>query len=167
MSDIKTAFERSVKALTLRPSIGRGTSVTTVRMREGLVCEISSGRWNLVADLPASSGGTASGPTPSVLGRAALGSCLAIGYQMRAAARGVAIRSLEVVVECDYDEAGLYGTADVPAGYSAVRYSVTIESDAPESEVRRVIEDADAHSPWLDMFANAKPVTRTLHIVGA
>jgi len=125
MKDIKTAFERSVKALTLRPSIGRGTSATTVRVTEGLACEITSGRWKLVADMPASSGGTATAPTPGFYGRAALGSCLAIGYQMRAAAAGVAIRSLEVVVE-----------------------------------------EADAHSPWLDVFASAKSVARTLRIVG-
>jgi len=167
MKDIKTAFERSVKALTLRPSIGRGTSVTKARLREGLACEITSGRWQLVADMPPSSGGTATGPTPSVYGRAALASCLAIGYQMRAAKLGVPIASIEVVVEGDYDEAGLYGTAEVPAGYLAVRYTVTVESSAPEAEVRRVVEEADAHSPWLDMFAAAKPVTRTLRVVGA
>ena len=166
MKDIKTAFERSVKALTLRPSIGRGTSATTVRITEGLACEIISGRWKLVADMTASSGGTATAPTPGVYGRAALGSCLAIGYQMRAAAAGVPIRSLEVVVEGDYDEGGLYGVGDVPAGYLAVRYTVTIESSAPEAEVRRVVEEADAHSPWLDVFASAKSVARTLHIVG-
>lgn len=165
MKSIKTAFERSVKALTLRPAIGRGTSVTKVRMLEGLACEITSGPWRLVADMPATSGGAASGPTAGVYGRAALGSCLAIGYQMRAAKLGVPIASLEVVVEGDFDEGGLYGTADVPAGYLAVRYTVTIESSAPEADVRRLVEESDAHSPWLDVFARAQSLTRTLHIV--
>jgi len=35
-------------------------------------------------------------PTPGVLGRAALGSCLAIGYMMYAAKTGVPLAGLEV-----------------------------------------------------------------------
>ena len=71
--------ERSARALTLRPSLGRSTGVSRARVSNGLTCQIEEGPWKLVADLPAQVGGDAAGPTPGVLGRAALGSCLAMG----------------------------------------------------------------------------------------
>ncbi len=75
--------------------------------------------------MPAQAGGNATGPTPGVLGRAALGSCLAIGYVMRAAMMNIVFRSVEVEVQADYDDGALFGTSPgVPPGYTAVRYSV-------------------------------------------
>ena len=48
---IKTAFERNVQALQLRPALGKKTAVTSVRLVEGLQCEIVEGNWKIVADL--------------------------------------------------------------------------------------------------------------------
>ena len=159
---IRTAFERNVKALTLRPSIGQGTAVTKVRVREGLTCDIEDGSWKLTADMGEKHGGNDAGPNPGVLGRAALGSCLAIGYKMWAAKLGVPISSLEVEIQADYDSAGMYAAADVPAGYRRVRCVVAVESDAPESDVRRVLDEADAHSSYLDVFRRAQDVRREI-----
>jgi uncharacterized OsmC-like protein len=165
--DIKTAFDRVARALTLRPSFGRDTGITRARIREGLTCDIDSGPWRLVADMPAPAGGSAAGPTPGVYGRAALASCLAIGYKMYAAALDVPIESLEVEVQADYDDAALYGVSDSPAGYLEVRYVVTVESSAPEADVLRVLDEGDAHSPYLDVFSRAQACRRIVRITGA
>ena len=112
------------------------------------------------------SGGTNAGPTPGVLGRGALGSCLAVGYGMWAARLGVPIDALEVRVEADFDSRGELGVSDtVPPGYSQVRYFVTVSSRAPEADVRRVIDTADKYSPYRDVFARAHDVRRELTIV--
>lgn len=168
MSDvekIKTAFERSARALSLRPSLGRSTGRSVTRVRNGLTCEIEEGPWRLVADMPEQVGGTGAAPTPGVYGRAAFGSCLAINYAMRLAAMGVPVRSLEVEVQADYDDGVLLGVATGPAGYSEVRYLVTVETDAPEADVIRVLDDADAHSPYLDVFSRAQRCERRVSIV--
>jgi uncharacterized OsmC-like protein len=165
MEKIKTAFERGARALTLRPSLGRSTGRSVTRVRDGLTCEIEEGPWRLVADMPEQLGGAASGPTPGVYGRAALGSCLAVGYVMRAAAMGIPIRSLEVEVQADYDDGVLLGVAEGPAGYSEVRYLVTVETDAPEEDVVRWLDEADAHSPYLDVFRRAQRCARQVAIV--
>ena len=91
---IKTGVERSVKALTLKPSLGHGTGHSTVTVKDGLTCEVVEGPWRFVVDMPTSVGGAAAGPTPGVYGRGALGSCLAIGYMMHAARLGMPIDSL-------------------------------------------------------------------------
>lgn len=165
MEKIRTAFERSATALARRPSLGRSTGVSRARIRHGLTCQIEEGPWKLVADMPAQVGGDAAAPTPGVLGRAALGSCLAIGYMMRAAKLGVPITALEVEVQSDYDDGALFGVSDSPPGYLEVRYTVTVESVAPESDVLRVLDEGDAHSPYLDVFQRAQPCKRSVRIV--
>ena len=167
MDSIKNAFERAARALQLRPSLGRDTGITRARIREGLVCDIEAGPWRFVADMPKAAGGAETGPTPGVYGRAALGSCLAIGYMMYAAKLGVPITSLEVEVQADYDDGALYGVSDSPPGYLEVRIIVTVESTAPEAEVMRVLDEGDAHSPYLDVFSRAQKCRRIARIRSA
>ena len=81
-STVELAFERNAKALSLRPTLGIGTATTTVRVRDGLTCEIEDGPWKLTADMGEKQGGGNQGPNPGVLGRGALGSCLAMSYVM-------------------------------------------------------------------------------------
>jgi uncharacterized OsmC-like protein len=164
MSEIKRAFEAVVAALEKNPAAGKGTGTTKSRLRKGLACEIEAGPWHFVADMPESCGGTGTAPTPGVYGRAALGSCLAIGYAMRAAKLGVAISSIEVEVQADYDDGALFGVVDVPPGYSEIRCLVTVETDAPEVDVLRVLDEADAHSPYLDVFRRAQRCKREVRI---
>ncbi|PWT99551.1 MAG: hypothetical protein C5B52_10520 [Bacteroidetes bacterium] len=162
---IKTAVERSTKALQLKPSLGFGTRKSKTRVKEGLTCEITEGDWKFITDMPEGVGGNASGPTPGVLGRAAFGSCLAITYMLYAAKKNIPIENLEVDVEADFDDGALLGTQDIPPGYSQVRYTVTIDSDASEEELMELIDDADAHSPYLDVFSRGQECIRKVNIV--
>jgi uncharacterized OsmC-like protein len=163
---IRTAFERNVKALSLRPSIGRGTAVTKARLREGLTCEIEDGPWRLVADMGEKHGGAAAGPNPGVLGRGALASCMVVGYAMWAARLGVRLETLEVEVQTDYDARGEYGVDDdVAPGYTRMRWIVTVESEAPEADVMSVLEKAEKHSPYLDLFRNPQDLRREVRVV--
>src|SRR5258706_9203868 len=115
MTKIKQAFDRIALALTKKPELGRGTGITTARLREGLTCDIESGPFRFVADLPETAGGDGRGPTPGMLGRGALASCLAMGYAMRAVRAGVTLSNLEVEVQADYDDAPLFGVTNDPA----------------------------------------------------
>jgi uncharacterized OsmC-like protein len=165
---IRTALERNVKAVTLRPSIGLHTGKTHVRLMPGLSCEVTDGPWTLTVGMSEKSGGSNAGPGPGTLGRGALGSCLALGYAMWAARLGVPIEALEVDVEADYDSRGELGISDeVPPGYTQIRYIVTVSSRASEDDVRRVIETADKYSPYRDVFVRANDVRRELRVTSA
>jgi uncharacterized OsmC-like protein len=166
VSHLKTAFERTAKALQLRPSLGRDTAVTKARVREGLICDIEAGPWRFATDMPKSIGGMETAPTPGMYGRAALASCLATGYTMYAAKLGVPIESLEVEIHADCDDGALFGVSASPPGYLAVRYVVTVESSAPEAEVLRVLDEGDAHSPYLDVFSRAQKCERVTRFKG-
>jgi len=165
MEKIRTAVERSTKALTLKPSIGLGTGISKTIIKNGLTCEIQEGNWKFTADMPESVGGNAQGPTPGVYGRAALGSCLAIGYMMKAAKMKIPVKMLEVEVQADYDDGALLGTSDVDPGYSEVRYIITIESDADGADILKMLDDADRHSPYLDVFSRGQHCKRQVNIV--
>lgn len=162
---LREQFERVEALLESSPERGRDTAVTRVRLQQGLACEIEEGPWKLVADMGRNVGGTESGPTPGVYGRAALGSCMAITYAMWAAKRGVPVDAIEIRIEADFDSGALFATADVPAGYSEVRAMVRIETNAEESAIQRVLDEADAHSPYVDVFTRGQTLTRSLQIV--
>ncbi len=162
---LQKALDRNIKALELRPSVGRGTAVTKVRVRDACTAEIEDGGWKLIADESVKDGGNGEGPDPGVYGRAALGTCLAMGYAQWAAKFNVPLEAVEVEVETDYDAAAMFGLDDSrPPGWGAVRYVVRIESSAPEAEVQRLIDYADKHSPLLDDFSRPLSITRELHI---
>ena len=163
---IKAALERNVKVVAARPAVGQGTAVTKVTLHPGLACEVEEGPWRFNVGMTEKYGGENTGPNPGVYGRAALGSCLAIGYAMWAARLEVPIRSLTVEVRARYDVRGELGIdASVRPGYADIVYAVTVDTDASDADVHRVLDTADRHSSWLDDIRNPVPVSREVNIV--
>lgn len=163
---IRKIMERNVELLALKPSRGHLTCATRARLVDGLRCEIEEGPWRLAADLPAKAGGGETAPTPGVLGRAALASCLVIGITAWSVRLGIPIRGLEVEVQADFDARGELGMEGARPGYSELRYAVSIDSPAPEHEQERLLELAERHSPYLDNFGRAIPLRRVRHPSG-
>jgi uncharacterized OsmC-like protein len=163
---IKSAIERITKTLIQKPSFGLGTGISKTTIMDGLTCQVQEGKWKFTIDMPEAAGGNGAGPTPGIFGRAALGSCLAIGYMMRAAHLSIPISSLEVEVQADYDDGPLFGTnPNIPPGYLEVRYSVTVKSEASEEVLLKLIQEADERSPYLDVFSRAQKCIRNINIV--
>lgn len=158
---IREIAERHIQLLALKPSRGHLTCTTRARLVDGLRCEIEEGPWKLAADMPAKVGGDETAPTPGVLGRAALASCLTIGIAAWAARLGVPIDSLELEVQADFDARGELGMGNgIPAGYSEIRYAVSIESPASQQELDELLDLAERHSPYLDNFGRAVALGR-------
>lgn len=161
---IRTAVERGIEAMKLRSTLGRGTAVTTARLGDGLAVAIEDGRWRLAADMSERAGGSGGAPDPGVLGRAALASCLAVGYAMWAARLGVPLRDLSVSVEADYDVRGELGVTDDSPSYSEVRCKVRIDSPAARSDLEALVEITERHSPYLDLFRRPIPVATEVEL---
>lgn len=157
---IKKAFERNRKAVKLKPNLGKSTAVTKVRLFDGTTCEVEHKHWSFKVDIGKSEGGNDAGPGPGILERGALGSCLAIAYSQQAALKNLPIDQLEIIIESDMDARGMLGIDDRSPGFKELRYKVFIESPADESEIMKVIEEADSLSPVLDDFIRAIPVSR-------
>ncbi len=162
IGQIRRRIEAVVKN---RPEFGKETDVSIARLTDGLACVTSEKSWTFECDMPDMAGGRNTGPTPGVLLRAALGSCLAMGYKIRACLLGIELTSVTVTVSSDSALAGMVDLeSDYRPGYSEIRYHVEIESSASESDIHRVINDADQLSPILDAFSNHNTARRTFEL---
>ena len=104
---------------------------------------------------------TAPNPTEALL--AALGSCVSVGIQANAVARGIAIRSIELELEGDINITSVWGTGDLspkPLGLTAVRIRAHVEADgATPAELDELVAHSATWSPVLNTVKNPVPVT--------
>jgi uncharacterized OsmC-like protein len=158
---IGRALARLEDALGRKAGFGRSTTTSMTTLVDGLRCATNEADHRIETDLTAALGGDGSGPTPSVLLRASLGSCLAMGYRLRAAHHGVPVESIRVDVETESAIGGMLDPDSAfPPGFIEVRYRVEIDSPAPAGQIERLIEEGDRLSPVLDALTRANRVTR-------
>jgi hypothetical protein len=91
--------------------------------------------------------------------RAALAACLVQGYAMHAARFGVGLRGIAVEVESEIDLRMAWGIeAPSPPGFGAIRYTATLDTDAPAAPVEALAAYVLAHSPSVDDLRRAIPL---------
>lgn len=157
---IERALIRLEDAARRRPGFGHSTGTSISTMTDGLRCVTRDGDHRIRTDLPPAFGGEATGPTPSTLLRAALGSCLAMGYRLRGARHGVAVEGIRVEVETDAAVAGMLDPdSDLPPGFLEIRYRVEINGPTP-TQIDRLVHEGDRLSPVLDAVSRASRVIR-------
>lgn len=163
MTDISDAIRRLELALDSRPGFGSHTARATSTVTGGLRCTTVEDAWTIASDVSQPLGGSASAPSPSALVRAALGSCLAIGYAMRAARHGIELDSVTVTVETEGTIAGmLLCDSTEPAGFRSISYHVEVASSSRHEDVMRIVDEGDRLSPLLDVLRRDHDLRRTV-----
>jgi len=145
-AEIKQAIERFEDVIRKRPAAGQFSSKTTARWTSGIACEIEEGSWKFICDEPESIGGEDAAPDPGVYGRAAIAACVTIGIAINFAREGLQLDGLRVDVESEGD---MSERTHPLTPYRAIRLRVDVETSAPESEAKRVIEASIQSSVWL------------------
>jgi len=106
---------------------------------------------------------TAPNPTEALL--AALGSCVAVGLQANAVARGWTVRGIEVELEGDINITSVWGTGDLapkPLGLTAVRIKAHVDIDgASQAELNELVAHAAKWSPVLNTVRNPVAISVT------
>ncbi len=152
--------------LTARSSWQRGTKaqVTISQIRAGGSDLMPrTRRFVLMVDEPDILGGVDSAPQPVEVLLSALAGCVTAGIATNAEMFGVPIDSMEIDVEADVDLRGVLGhDKSVRNGVTDIRYTVTIQSPAPEDQVRKCKETIDRKSPVRDTLANPVNITSQL-----
>ncbi|MDR7419100.1 MAG: OsmC family protein [Armatimonadota bacterium] len=93
----------------------------------------------------------------------ALASCLAVGLVYNAAAQGIGIQSLQFALEGDLDLRAFLGLSDqIRPGFSTIRVTCRLKSDAPREKIVELCNYVQRTSPVLDIVRNPVPVTITL-----
>lgn len=120
----------------------------------------------LVSDMPAAVGGAGEAPTPGWLLRAALANCDASMIALRAAQLGITLTRLEVSVDSDSDDRGMFGIAEgVPAGPLRVRVKVRLAAErVPSEQLHALVEWAERHSPVADALQRSVPLSVSVEI---
>ena len=114
----------------------------------------------LMIEEPELMGGVDSAPTPIETAVAALAGCLSNGIATNAALFDVPLDRIDIEIEADIDFKGFLGhDKSVRSGISDIRYTVTIQSPAPEDKVRRCKETLDRKSAVRDTLANPVNIT--------
>ena len=161
---IKRAFDRCALALKMLPFLGQKNEKVTVRSDKGLSCEVDCGSMKYYVDMPQNVGGGATAPTPGEYEAGALGSCVSIMVRMWGAKLEVPIESVEVEVEYETDRRFLFNIGDVSPHWKHISYSITVISEAPKEDVKRVLELAHRQSHVRGDFEHAFDVKRKVTI---
>lgn len=164
IQEIKQAVERTESVFDAKPSAARVTKTGRATMIGGLACQYTEGDFTIRADMPEIFGGEGKALSPGGYLRGGLAMCLAIGYAIQAARRGVPLHKVEVDIESDADLRGAFGAPGVRCSPSEFRYKVRIESDADDEAVRAVIEGGDSVSPVLDTLRVTQHLVRSVEI---
>ncbi len=165
-SDIKDALDRASALVKSKPSIGQRTYKSSAVIENGLSCLVSEKDWRISADTPEAMGGDNTAPSPSVLFRASVSSCVAIGVSMWAARLEVPIGRVEVRFETDVDARGQFGVSDdTPAGFEHARLEIHIVSEAPADAVRQAVETSLRYSAVLDALSSDIPAKTEITVI--
>jgi len=165
------ALDQAVRA---NPALGKVTFKATSTWKRGTKTVVHVGgvtaggqslfpptrSFVLTTDDPDVLGGVDSAPTPVETLMAGLAGCVTSGIAANAALFDVPLDDLTIELEADMDFRGVLGhDKTIRSGLTDVRYTVTIESQAPEDRVRRCKETIDRKSPVRDTIANPVNVT--------
>ena len=162
---IKSALERSVKTVTLKPARGQRTYTNVATVGAGTVCRTVEKDQEIIIDVGKAMGGEDIGPSSSTVLRAAFSSCLAIGIKLWASRDDVPVDEIAVAVSTDVDARGQLGVCQsVTPGFSAIDVSISVQSSADPSAIERVIEKSLQHSPLMDVFCNPQHIDTALTI---
>jgi uncharacterized OsmC-like protein len=158
------ALARVVFAATSSWQRGTKTEVTVSEVRAGGQPVVPpTRRLTVTVDEPDILGGIDSAPSPVETVLAALAGCVTAGIATNAQLFGVPLDRIDIALEADVDVRGVLGhDRSVRNGVTDIRYTVTIQSPAPEEQVRRVKETIDRKSPIRDTLANPVRITSTL-----
>lgn len=101
-------------------------------------------------------------PNPSEIVLGAFGSCLAVGLQANAAAKGITLTKLEISLEGDINIVSTWGTGELAKpqiGFTDVRVKVDIDGDASREVLAEMVAHANKWSPVSATLRNPMPVS--------
>ncbi len=104
--------------------------------------------------------GTDRAPNPVEYVLHALAGCLTSSLVYHAAAKGIAVESVETDFEGDIDLRGFLGISDqVRNGYQGIRVTMRVKADCSDGELDELVRLAQGRSPVFDTIAHPVDVT--------
>ncbi len=132
------------------PEKGKFTFKTNTVWQDGSVSKTRARDFEIKTDEPEALGGKDTGIDPIELLLSSVASCVALGFTTQAAKKGIDINAFNIETEGDIDVRGYLGIEGARPGFSNIRYTINVDSDASEEELREVLRAAEQTSPMFD-----------------
>ena len=117
----------------------------------------------ILSDQPQGFSGENKGPKPSELVLAALAACQETTYRIYAEDMGINIKEISVELAGTQDLRGFMSlNEEVPAGFTSIKGTVFIQSEASKSDLELVQKRVDKYCPVLDDLR--RPVDVSLNV---
>lgn len=175
LQQIAAALRRVEAALQRRPEFGLHEDAPATSRWDGGTRAVTrhANGFQVATDMPTELGGSGEGVTPGWLFRAGLASCATTSIVFGAAARGVALRAIEVRASSRSDARGLLAMCDadgqaVYGGPGDVQLQVRIAADAASPEqLRTLVAESLRCSPVPNALQHATPLALQIDIEAA
>ena len=109
----------------------------------------------VVIDEPVPQGGTDKGMNPMEMLLSAVAACQAFTFSVYAESMGIKVDDVQVDVEGDMDSAGFMGYAKFRPGYTDVRSTIKVKSDADPAMIQQLVDMVELRCPVEDTLKNA------------
>lgn len=134
------------------------TFEATAHLQEGVRVHTKSRNFELNIDEPKSLGGTDTGMNPVEALLCSLAACQSIVARVYASKFDVPLDDFRVEASGDIDLDGFFDKSDVRRGFSEIRYTFHIKTDAPKENVKQFISYLEKQCPVGDTLANPVPL---------
>jgi len=130
------------------------------RLGEGIACRVDTGKALIEAGLHPATGGSGLQACSGDMLLEALVACAGVTLKAVATALGIDLRDAKLTAEGDLDFRGTLGVAkDAPVGFREIRLKLDLDSNAPEDQLKKLIELTERYCVVMQTIRSAPPVT--------
>ena len=129
------------------------------RVGEGIACRVDTGKALVEAGLHPATGGSGLQACSGDMLLEALVACAGVTLKAVATALGIELRDARLTAEGDLDFRGTLGVAkDAPVGFRDIRLKFDLDAEAPEEQLRKLVELTERYCVVLQTIRNSPPV---------
>ena len=163
MPGFKKLFKQKQEILRSRPEKTRVEVTVKSDLVEAFRSHVQVRDFDVIVDQPSNMESTDAGPRPSEYVLAALAACHEVTYRLYADAMDIHLASVSVSCTGVSDASGFFSLdEETPAGFSEIYGTISIVSDASDSDIERLQQAVNRHCPVLDDLR--RPVSVDLKI---
>ena len=124
-----------------------------------IACKVETGRALAVAGLHPATGGSGLELCSGDMLLEALVACAGVTLKAVATALGIDLKDAKLTAEGDLDFRGTLGVAkDAPVGFRDIRLKFDLDADAPEEQLKKLVELTERYCVVMQTIRNAPPV---------
>jgi uncharacterized OsmC-like protein len=148
------------------PAAALVTLQASATLDEGISCSVQSGRAVAQAGLHPASGGDGSLLCSGDMLLEALVACAGVTLRAVATSLGIAVSSGSIRAEGDLDFRGTLGVErTAPVGFSAIRLSFGLDSDADAEQIAKLLELTERYCVIYQTLAGGPTLSASVHPV--